>query len=399
MNVGVFLSHFNPNSGGGYTFQSEILRSLLELVKESRHTFTVIANSRQPEFISELKSIGCLKVVSYCPSTIIGRVRSKISRLYATSRDRWSWPNDFDAFARKAGIEFLWFVGVGACRTDLPYMTIVWDLQHRLQPWFPEVSAHGNWDRRESTHSWFLRRAAYIISGTEIGRKEIEYFYQVPAERIKILPHPVPRLTVNSAEGYMANIRPTYNIPDGYLLYPAQFWPHKNHANLLKAISILREEHKLVIPLVLVGADKGNQEYIRRLTEELGLSGQVYFLGFVSRDELVSLYRGAFALTYVTFFGPENLPPLEAFSLGCPVIASRVSGVQEQLNEAALLIDPRSPDELASAIISLHDTPELRSILIRNGFERARKWTGQDYVRGIFSILDEFESIRYCWKP
>jgi glycosyltransferase involved in cell wall biosynthesis len=131
--------------------------------------------------------------------------------------------------------------------------------------------------------------------------------------------------------------------------------------------------------------------------EELNLSTQVHFLGFVPREDLLSLYHNAFALTYLTFFGPENLPPLEAFALGCPVIASNVSGAQEQLGNAALLVDPKDPNQIALAIKSLHEDISLRYTLIQRGLERAHRWTGKDYVKGVFSILDEFEPIRRCW--
>jgi glycosyltransferase involved in cell wall biosynthesis len=129
----------------------------------------------------------------------------------------------------------------------------------------------------------------------------------------------------------------------------------------------------------------------------LGLSDHVRFLGFVSQDDLVSLYRHALALTYVSFFGPENLPPLEAFALGCPVIASNVAGAHEQLGDAALLVDPKSPAEIAEAIKAVYENTSLRELLVRRGLARACRWTGGDFVRGVFSLLDEFVPIRRCW--
>jgi glycosyltransferase involved in cell wall biosynthesis len=109
------------------------------------------------------------------------------------------------------------------------------------------------------------------------------------------------------------------------------------------------------------------------------------------------LYRNALALTYVTFFGPENLPPLEAFALGCPVIASNVSGAQEQLGDAAMLVDPKDEEQIANAIKLVHDDLHVRRTLVERGIHRASKWTGEDFVRSVFSILDEFEPIRRCW--
>lgn len=121
------------------------------------------------------------------------------------------------------------------------------------------------------------------------------------------------------------------------------------------------------------------------------------FLGFVTREDLTALYQGAFALAYPSLFGPDNLPPLEAFALGCPVIASNYDGAQEQLENAALYVDALAPDSIAAAVRQLLVNPALRQQMIELGHIRARKWTATDYVQEIFSILDEFEAVRRCW--
>ena len=134
------------------------------------------------------------------------------------------------------------------------------------------------------------------------------------------------------------------------------------------------------------------------MVKEINLSKQVYFLGFVPLSDMSSLYRNAFALSFMSFFGPDNLPPLEAMALGCPVIAANVSGAKEQLGEAALLVDPKKPEEIAFAIKSLYDDSILRQNLIEHGLIRANSWTAEDYIKEIFSVLDDFEAIRRCWK-
>jgi glycosyltransferase involved in cell wall biosynthesis len=144
---------------------------------------------------------------------------------------------------------------------------------------------------------------------------------RISQERVHILPHPTPACALNASQ--------KTKLPDGlepgYLFYPAQFWAHKNHVNLLLALKQLSDQGK-VIQLVLTGSDYGNLLHIEKTISELGLQNQVRTLGFVSNEELVAFYQNALALTYVSFFGPENLPPLEAFALGCPVIAARVDG-------------------------------------------------------------------------
>jgi glycosyltransferase involved in cell wall biosynthesis len=187
------------------------------------------------------------------------------------------------------------------------------------------------------------------------------------------------------------------NMETPYLFYPAQFWPHKNHINLLYALKILIDKYDLSFSLVFTGADKGNLKYVRERADDLGIVEKVHFLGFVSDEVLLSLYRKAFAMTFMSSFGPDNIPPLEAFSLGCPVIAARVHGSEEQLGKAALLVNPRDPEEIANAVRKLYSNPDLRDSLIREGYVKSEKWSTDDYVRTIFKIFDEFELIRRSW--
>lgn len=394
MKVGVFLEDFSPDVGGGYTIQEDIFRALLDLLDETTHSFVLFC--RRPESFRNFLNSPRLEAVGFpgnLSQRVIARAQSGLNSLIE-SRKRQT---RLEQLCREASVDFMWFVGAEAVQVDIPYMAIVWDLQHRLQPWFPEVSEGGTWRQRETFYGEYLRRATYIIAGTDAGRSEIERFYQVTSNRIKILPHPTPSFTLNAAASDVESVLKKYKLrSNNYLFYPAQFWSHKNHANLLLAAATLKREHQIDMPVVFVGSNKGNEEYVRKLAAELQVDAA--FLGFVSLEDLVALYRGAFALSYVTFFGPENLPPLEAFALRCPVIASDVSGAREQLAEAALFVDPRDPSEIAATIKTLHDNESLRQTLIEQGRARAERWTAKDFVRGVFAALDEFEPVRRCWE-
>lgn len=140
-----------------------------------------------------------------------------------------------------------------------------------------------------------------------------------------VIPFPAPdgALMIPSVDS--AGIKAKCGLGGDFLLYPAQFWPHKNHINLLRALRILRYQHDLDLSLVLTGSDTGNLAHVMKQAVELGLSGQVFFSGFVPRDDLNALYRASIALVFPSYFGPDNFPPLEAFALGVPVVAANVS--------------------------------------------------------------------------
>lgn len=399
MRVGAFVAGYTPESGGGHTFETDILEGLLASTRETSHRFCLLTASAAVKPLRR-RLAGSGMEVFPVSSGVLDNWLTPLLRDSSFLRAHWRRPSPLDRAAIAAGVDLIWFLGAGAHLTDLPFVTVVWDLQHRATPWFPEMSAAGLWDGRELTNGWFLRRATAVITGTETGRDELERFYQLPPERVRILPHPTPRFALEAKEQTVDYGAPRrLGIEREYLLYPAQFWPHKNHSNLLLALARLRDQYNLELDLALVGSDKGNRIHVESLASELGLARAVHFLGFVSRDELVALYQNAVALTYVSWCGPENLPPLEAFALGCPVVATRIPGAEEQLGNAAVLCAPGDPDEIARAVKAVNDDGGLRERLVTTGRNRARNWTAREYVHGVFSFLDEFEPIVRCWRP
>jgi glycosyltransferase involved in cell wall biosynthesis len=244
-----------------------------------------------------------------------------------------------------------------------------------------------------------LRRAAAVITGTQAGKAEIERFYHLPAERIHILPHPTPQFAFQLPGRDDGRLLAKYGLKPGYVLYPAQFWPHKNHVGLLRALRVLRDERGVTLDLVLLGSDKGNRGFVQQVADDLGLADQLKLPGFVSQEELLALYRGALVLGYVSYFGPENLPPLEAFAAGCPVIAADVPGSEEQLGDAAVRVDPRDPRAVADAIYRVHSDAAQPAEKNARGRERAKSFRTTDFVSGVLAIIDRFEPIRACWSP
>jgi glycosyltransferase involved in cell wall biosynthesis len=397
MKVGVYLGDLAPVVGGGFTFQEDILQALIETQDSERHSFVIYSNLKDGQ---------------------LGVSRSQNLRFESTHNGKWRmalrwvnvcfdglgflgdslhWKGWFERSLSKQAVELVWFVTPTYYLIDIPYIYTIWDLQHRLQPWFPEVSSHGRWQFREKSYQQVIARAAAILTPNPIGKEEVVRFYQVPPDRVRTVPHPTPSFALRSGSGGGQDVLQKYGIPPNFLLYPAQFWPHKNHINLLAAVRMLREKEGIFLPLVFVGADYGNLKHVKDTARLWGMEGQVYFLGFVPREDLLRLYRNALALTYVSFCGPENLPPLEAFALGCPVIASLYSGATEQLGNAALLVGPTDVGEIAAAIKSVYQNSELRQSLVSRGRERALKWTAADYVRELLGIFDEFEKVRRCW--
>ncbi len=382
MRVGI-LSPIAPEKiGGGYTFEQEIFERILELAPASRHELVIFENFR-----------GARAATRFPGFKYVSLRRPRLDFLNPRKR-RFPWEFKWiDHVLKREGIEFFLNTTFEAVTFSVPFSEIVWDLQHRLQPSFPEVSANGEWERRESFYSQVLAHATFVIVGTQAGKSEVQRFYGTPDENIRILPHPTPAFALEETAGNTEALA-KFKLPPGYIFYPAQFWTHKNHAVIVKAVAHLKRTENLRLPVVFTGSDQGNERSVRDLVEQMQLGDQIFFLGHVSRETLRTLYQNALVLCYVSFFGPENLPPLEAFALGCPVIAADVPGASEQLADAAVRVNPSDELEIAQALKLVFQDKSKREDLIRRGKERARRFTGRDFAKGLFDLLDEFESVR-----
>ena len=114
--------------------------------------------------------------------------------------------------------------------------------------------------------------------------------------------------------------------------------------------------------------------------------------GLSGDRDMAGLYAGAAALVMPTFFGPTNIPILEAWSLGCPVLTSDIRGVREQAGDAALLADPRSVQAIADGIRRLWTDPDLCHTLAERGRRRLAAYGPEDYRRRLGGILEEAEA-------
>lgn len=139
--------------------------------------------------------------------------------------------------------------------------------------------------------------------------------------------------------------------------------------------------------MVFAGSPNNAYTEVNALVSNLGLSDHIIFLGYIPDEHMAPIYRRARALIMPTFFGPTNIPPLEAFSLGCPVAVSNIYGMPEQVGNAALLFDPSSDTELTEIMYRLWTDDVLCDSLSRKGRERAALWNRDAFEERFAKIV------------
>lgn len=382
MRIGILIPGVDQTSGGAFTFEYNILNSIIKKYNNEN----IYIFSYNPIDCLEKTKINFVRLKRLKTIVAKWRINKELlkSNYYISILDK-------EVKTRK--IDILWCPSQLFEVVEIPYIFTVWDLDHRVYPFFPEVSLGGEWEDRDIFYKKIIEKATFVICGTEVGKSEITNFYNLSKDRVKALSLPVPNLTDAIIKDKV--YKKPFNTQ--YLFYPATFYPHKNHIRILQALIILEEKYNIKFNAVFVGNDGGNKEYIKNKCSELGLTERVLILNFVSIDELVYFYKNAFALIFASYFGPDNLPPLEAFSLKCPVVASDVDGASEQLKDNAILVDPNSGEEFADAIYKLYSDEEFRLKIINKAYASVNKWTFDDYVDKVFSLINSFEKIREVW--
>jgi glycosyltransferase involved in cell wall biosynthesis len=171
---------------------------------------------------------------------------------------------------------------------------------------------------------------------------------------------------------------PGDNAREPFLLYPANKWPHKNHARLLEAFVRIRQEHP-DLRLVLTGSGHESSAY----------PSGVEALGRVSDDTLADLYRRASALVFPSLYEGFGQPPLEAMASGCPVAVARSGALPEVCGDAARYFDPTSVEGLADAVLDVLSAPQ---DLVARGLERASQFSWEECARGHDAVYRELSA-------
>lgn len=301
-------------------------------------------------------------------------------------------------------IDIVYFLSPTSWPIDLEktnFITTLWDLCHQDDLEFPEVRWHREFERRESNYRAILPRAIAILVESKLTQSHLTQRYGIDEERVYVTPFKGAITTqkqLNFSSYTDVDIKKKYKLDMPYVFYPAQFWAHKNHIYLLEGLKSLEDNFGLKVGAIFSGGDKGNLDFIKKNVLKLGLSDSIRFVGFVTNKEMPELYRQSLALVMPTYFGPTNLPPLEAFAMDVPVLYPDKKGLRDQVGNAALLMDLKNSRSMAEHLKNLIEDKELKIEIIKNGRKKLDYYNSFDQVAILRLIIENFIAKRKCWE-
>jgi glycosyltransferase involved in cell wall biosynthesis len=227
-------------------------------------------------------------------------------------------------------------------------------------------------------------RASLILADSEASRLDILHNLGLPENKVR-------RIYLAADQRYRPDgdfaadqaCRRKYGLPEKYGLYLGGFDARKNVPALLEAWA--QGDLARHSPLVLAGPvpppDGRLFADYPGLTDRLGLTGAVKFIGPVDEADKPALYRGAAVFVYPSRYEGFGLPPLEAMASGTPVVTTRCASLPEVVGEAALVVSPDDPRALGRAILACLTEPGTAQALRERGLQQARQFSWEKTAR------------------
>jgi O-antigen biosynthesis alpha-1,2-mannosyltransferase len=369
--IGVMLRHYDQHGGGVKVYTQRLLRALLDL--GSGHQFVLLY--RNPSLVgtyrgdrgAEEVALPARSVLSWDQVAVPSAVRAH--RIDLLFNPKYSIP----------------------LAAPCPSVWVCHGLDWYVMPWASRLV-----DRL--SHRFlvprYASRAGAIIAVSEVTRRHVMQYLNVPADRVATVYSGVDdvfRQPLTAAR--LQEIRSKYSLPERFLLYAGAIYPPKNFTRLVQAYGLVGP--KRGIPLVIAGGEnRFLSEAELREPEALGIADWVCWPGWVEQEDLAGFYALAEALLLPSLFESCGLPVLEAMASGCPVVTADRYGTKELAEGAAILVDPESVESIADGIRRVLDDTTLRAELVAAGRVRSRDFDWRRCATETLQVLERVQSER-----
>jgi glycosyltransferase involved in cell wall biosynthesis len=264
-----------------------------------------------------------------------------------------------------AGMDLMHFTFQSAFLTQLPSIYHIHDLQHEHCPQF---FTHGEKALRNFRYQRYCLQASLTPVFFNWIRDELIRLYGIPEHKVAVIPYaPVVDAYPAVDDAFLIQVLKKYKLPQDFILYPAQTFPHKNHIGLIDALRKLRYNKKMLLPLVCTGMKTYYYKHIQSYLQHWEMGSQIRFLGFVPAADLKALYRLCRMMVFPSHYEGWGLPVTEALKLGVPTALSNIPALKEQAQDGAVYFNPEKPEDIMNAVECLWVNSDLRASVVKLG--------------------------------
>jgi len=270
---------------------------------------------------------------------------------------------------------------------DCPTLFNPHDLRHVR---YPEYYDRRTLQRRRQVYPAACRDATLLDTFSQATKENVVETYDVDSETVYPLPLGPSHVGSGAVEeSPRESVRSAYDLPESFLLYPANTWPHKNHRLLVDALEYVEKTYDECLPLVCTGGrdDRGvAPEHRIDDLKTLDPADRVHDLGFVDSSHLRALYHECRLLVYPSQFEGGGLPVIEGWQFDTPVVCSDIPPLRERGGDAAAYFDPTSAADVGETVYDAWTDPTLRETLVKRGQKRRDLFTWERTARAYHAL-------------
>ncbi len=270
------------------------------------------------------------------------------------------------------------------CRSPIPVVATFHDLS--------QFNIAAKYDRFRMFYikkivPFYVKKFDIINAISENTRNDMIMYYKMDGKNIKVNHNGFDNEQYAPLSGA---IDLPLDLKKEFLLYIARIeHPGKNHLRLIKAYELLPEETKERFDLVLAGKCWSGGEVVEEYAKRSSDCNRIKFLGFVSSEDLVLLYKCASLYVFPSLYEGFGIPLLEAMASGVPVVCSNTSSLPEIGGEAVITFDPLDIDNMVDIIRRVLVDSELQQTLIDRGLHRVKGFSWKNHGANIISYYEE----------
>jgi glycosyltransferase involved in cell wall biosynthesis len=395
MRVGVNCLQIDPSyTGGVNTFTFGLLDGFAK--QGNGDCFQLYVHAGNQHLFEQYRSQPGWKVAVVNDSLLPMKRRLSRVTLLATDRAFYKRASDllFGKIQREmeadSDILYTPTVVLQSFNSRKPTVLSMHDIQHVH---YPEFFSWGRRLSRKITYGLSASHANWFQASSEFIKQDLlAHFRELAPQQIAVIAEGV-NIADFSTPIDNDSCLDRYDLPDRFLFYPAQLWPHKNHITVLKALKEIETLHGVKIPLVLTGAAYSAAAEILEFVKQRSLDYVIY-LGKVPFEELVGLYQRAAYLITAVLYESSSQPILEAAAAGTAIIASKTPPNVELSRVLKLnLFEPLDVEGLARMIHRLWNDEQVADLQIAHNRHHigAYSWenTARQYVDFFETVLNE----------
>ena len=276
--------------------------------------------------------------------------------------------------------------GFLSLKTNVRSMAVFHDLNFEH---YPEDIPY--WTRRyyRSYFPRYAAKAVRIATVSEFSKSDIVKQYRVSPDKIDVVYDGANDTYHPLQETDKVRTREEYSEGMPYFVFIGSLHPRKNLANLFRAFDLFKKSNPSDVKLLIVGARKWWTRDIDLAYNRMVFSDDVIFTGRLNVGELAGVLGSAIALTYVSYFEGFGIPIVEAFRCDVPVITSNVTSMPEVAGDAALLVDPFSPESISEALYKAYQYDSIRKELVTRGQRRRELFSWQQTADRLWESIEK----------